>query len=75
MQTKKILIIPLLSVLGATSFASYIVQYPEQPIVFKDLGTWVANDPVVTTWLNVGTPMIVRMPAHLRILSNWVLPM
>lgn len=56
MQTKKILIIPLLSVLGATSFASYIVQYPEQPIVFKDLGTWVANEPVVTTWLNVGNP-------------------
>lgn len=56
MQTKKILLIPLLSVLGATSFASYIVQYPEQPIVFKDLGTWVANDPVVTTWLNVGNP-------------------
>lgn len=56
MQTKKILLIPLLSVLGATSFASYIVQYPEQPVVFKDLGTWVANDPVVTTWLNVGNP-------------------
>ena len=56
MQTKKILLIPLLSVLGVTSFASYIIQYPQQPVVFKDLGTWVANDPVVTTWLNVGNP-------------------
>ena len=56
MQTKKILLIPLLSVLSVTSFASYIIQYPQQPVVFKDLGTWVANDPVVTTWLNVGNP-------------------
>lgn len=56
MKFKKILCIPLISLLGTSAFASYIVQYPNQPINFKNLGEWVQAEPNVTAWVNVGAP-------------------
>lgn len=56
MNFKKIIYIPLLSVLGMTSYASYVVQYPEVPVTFKDLGKWVQNETAYTNWINVGSP-------------------
>ena len=56
MKLKKILYIPLISLLGISSFADYIVQYPDQKVTFKNLGQWVQGDPVITEWINVGSP-------------------
>lgn len=56
MHIKKLLLVPVLSLLGMNSFAEYQIQYPDIPVTFKDLGQWVPSDPVISTWINVGTP-------------------
>ncbi len=56
MNVKKIILLPILSLVGVCSFAEYQIQYPNVPVVFKDLGKWVSTDPVVTNWVNVGNP-------------------
>lgn len=56
MNIKKIILLPIFSLIGITSFAEYQIQYPNVPVVFKDLGKWVSTEPVLTNWLNVGSP-------------------
>jgi hypothetical protein len=56
MSIKKILLVPVLSLLGMNSFAEYQIQYPNVPVIFKDLGQWVPTNPVISIWVNVGTP-------------------
>jgi hypothetical protein len=56
MYIKKLLLVPALSLLGMNSFAEYQIQYPDVPVIFKDLGKWVPANPIISTWVNVGTP-------------------
>jgi hypothetical protein len=56
MNFKKNLAISIFSVLCTSSYATYIVQYPNVPISFKNLGQWIQNEPTYTNWLNIGSP-------------------
>lgn len=56
MSIKKLLLVPVFSLIGMNSFAEYQIQYPDVPVTFKDYGQWVPTEPVLTAWVNVGSP-------------------
>lgn len=56
MNIKKIILLPVLSLVGITSFGEYQIQFPNAPVTFKDLGKWISTQPILTNWVNVGSP-------------------
>lgn len=56
MFVKKIILIPLVSVLSFYSFADYLVKYPLVDVAIKDFGQWIASEPIYTSWINKGSP-------------------